>query len=182
MIKLAPGSTVGILGGGQLGRMLAMAAAQLGFHVHIYCPGERSPAEHVTDRISRNDYSDEAALIRFAKVVDVVTYEFENIPVESVEILRQYVPTFPSANVLRVSQDRLHEKKFLNGIGIATAPYMAVATQDEAAGALKKIGMPAVLKTRRFGYDGKGQATVRSMADLPAAWAKLNSRDVIVEG
>ncbi|MBL4895087.1 MAG: 5-(carboxyamino)imidazole ribonucleotide synthase, partial [Emcibacter sp.] len=121
MITLAPGAVIGILGGGQLGRMLAMAAAQLGFHTHIYCPDDRNPAEQVTDRLSRDDYDDEAALIRFAKAVDVVTYEFENIPVQSVEILRQHVPVFPSAQVLQVSQDRLHEKDFLNKIGIATA-------------------------------------------------------------
>ena len=182
MITLAPGAVIGILGGGQLGRMLAMAAAQLGFHTHIYCPDDRNPAEQVTDRLSRDDYDDEAALIRFAKAVDVVTYEFENIPVQSVEILRQHVPVFPSAQVLQVSQDRLHEKDFLNKIGIATAPYAAVTTVEEAAEALKSIGTPAVLKTRRFGYDGKGQAIVRDLADLAAAWAGLKSSDVIVEG
>jgi len=182
MIKLAPGATIGILGGGQLGRMLVMAASQLGFHSHIYCPEEGNSAEQVTDRLSRKSYTDAAALTRFAKAVDVVTYEFENIPVESVEILQQYVPVFPSARVLRVSKDRLHEKDFLNGIGIDTAPYQAVATEAEAAVALLKIGFPAVLKTRRFGYDGKGQAIVRTAADLPDAWAKLNSREVIIEG
>ncbi|MCK5425416.1 MAG: 5-(carboxyamino)imidazole ribonucleotide synthase [Emcibacter sp.] len=182
MVKLEPGSVIGILGGGQLGRMLAMSAAQIGYHTHIYCPDEKNPAEQVTDRLSRDSYTDEAALIKFAKAVDVVTYEFENIPVESVEILRQYVPVFPSAEVLRVSQDRLHEKDFLNKIGIDTAPYAAVATEDEAAQALKEINYPAVMKTRRFGYDGKGQAIVKSEQELPGAWAKLNSSDVIIEG
>ena len=182
MIKLAPGSVIGMLGGGQLGRMLAMAAAQLGYHTHVYCPDEKNPAEQVTDRLSRNSYTDEAALIRFAKAVDVVTYEFENIPVESVEILRQHVPVFPSAEVLRVSQDRLHEKDFLNKIGIETAPYAAAATADEAAELLKDIGYPAVLKTRRFGYDGKGQAIVKRAEDLPAAWDQLKSNEVIIEG
>lgn len=181
-INLAPGSVIGMLGGGQLGRMMAMAAAQLGFHTHIYCPDENNPAEQVTNRLSRSSYADEAALIRFAKAVDVVTYEFENIPVECVELLSRYVPVFPGAQVLRVSQDRLHEKVFLNKIGIATAPYAAVATQDEAATALKEINYPAVLKTRRFGYDGKGQVIVRGAEDLANAWAKLNSSDVIIEG
>ncbi len=182
MIKLGPGAVIGILGGGQLGRMLAMAAAQLGYHTHIYCPDERNPAEQVTDRLSRKCYTDEAALINFAKQVDVVTYEFENIPVASVEILRRHVPVFPSADVLRVSQDRLQEKDFLNGIGIDTAPYKAVATEAEAQDALEIIGFPAVLKTRRLGYDGKGQVIVKKMEELPKAWAKLKSHEIIIEG
>lgn len=182
MIKLAPGSVIGILGGGQLGRMLAMAAAQLGYHTHIYCPDDRNPAEQVTDRISRDSYDDEMALTEFAKAVDVVTYEFENIPVESVDILKQYVPVFPSAQVLQVSQDRLHEKNFLTSLGIETAPYRAVATIAEAEAGLKDIGLPAVLKTRRFGYDGKGQAIVRKMSELPDAWASLKSDNIIIEG
>ncbi len=182
MIKLEPGSVIGILGGGQLGRMLAMAAAQLGYHTHIYCPDEKNPAEQVTNRLSRSSYTDEVALIRFAKVVDVVTYEFENIPVETVELLNQHVPTFPSAQVLQVSQDRLHEKNFLNKIGVETAPYAAVMTEGEAVEALKIITYPAVLKTRRFGYDGKGQAIVKSPEELSAAWAMLNSSDIIIEG
>jgi len=182
MIKLGPGAVIGILGGGQLGRMLAMAAAQLGYHTHIYCPDERNPAEQVTDRLSRHSYTDETALVNFAQKVDVVTYEFENIPVASVEILRKHVPVFPSAEVLRVSQDRLQEKEFLNGIGIDTAPYKAVATETEAKAALNVIGFPAVLKTRRFGYDGKGQAIVRLAEELPDAWAQLKSNEVIIEG
>jgi len=175
-------AVIGILGGGQLGRMLAMAAAQLGYHTHIYCPDERNPAEQVTDRLSRKCYTDEAALINFAKQVDVVTYEFENIPVASVEILRRHVPVFPSADVLRVSQDRLQEKDFLNGIGIDTAPYQAASTEAEAQDALEIIGFPAVLKTRRLGYDGKGQVIVKKMEELPKAWAKLKSHEIIIEG
>lgn len=182
MKTLAPGSVIGILGGGQLGRMLAMAAAQLGYHTHVFCPEERCPAEHVTDRISRNSYGDEAALVRFAKSVDVVTYEFENIPVETVEVICQHVTVFPSATVLKVSQDRLQEKNFLNRIGIDTAPYAAVSTAEDAEAALADIGFPAVLKTRRFGYDGKGQAIVKSVSDLSAAWEGLNSTEVIIEG
>jgi len=181
MITLAPGSVIGILGGGQLGRMLAMAAAQLGFHTHIYCPDDKNPAEQVTDRLSRKSYVDEAALRQFAKAVDVITYEFENIPVETVAFLRQYAPVFPSAQVLEISQDRLHEKDFLNKIGINTAPYAAVATEAEAAKSLTDIGYPAVLKTRRFGYDGKGQAIVRAPEELHSAWASLMSNEIIVE-
>ncbi|MCF8473096.1 MAG: 5-(carboxyamino)imidazole ribonucleotide synthase [Emcibacter sp.] len=182
MIKVTPGATVGILGGGQLGRMLAMAAVQLGYHTHIYCPDEKNPAEQVTDKISRFDYEDEKALIGFAKAVDVVTYEFENIPVETVNILSRYVTVFPSAEVLQISQDRLHEKKFLNNINVNTAPYAPVSTMNEAIEALKQIGYPAVLKTRRFGYDGKGQAIVRTERDVQRAWQSLNSCEVIVEG
>lgn len=182
MMTLSPGSVIGILGGGQLGRMLAMAAAQLGFRSHIYCPEYKTPAEQVTDRLSRNSYTDERALVEFAQSVDVVTYEFENIPVESVEILNQHVSVFPGAKVLRISQDRLQEKDFLNNTGIETAPYAGVTTMAEAALALKKIGTPAVLKTRRFGYDGKGQAIIRAEAELADAWARLDSNEVIVEG
>ncbi len=182
MLKLAPGSVIGMLGGGQLGRMLAMAAAQLGYHTHVYCPDDRNPAEQVTDRISRKEYDDEEALIAFARSVDVVTYEFENIPVATVELMRKYVPVFPSARVLQVSQDRLYEKQFLNDIGIGTAPYAGVATESEARAVLRDIGYPAVLKTRRFGYDGKGQAMVRRAEDLAEAWASLKSDAVIVEG
>ncbi|PHZ84911.1 5-(carboxyamino)imidazole ribonucleotide synthase [Paremcibacter congregatus] len=182
MKTCAPGSVIGMLGGGQLGRMLALAAAQLGYHTHVYCPDEKNPAEQVTDRLSRNSYTDEAALVEFGKSVDVVTYEFENIPVETVELLQKHVPVFPSAKVLKVSQDRLREKDFLNGIGIETAPYAPVATVDEAAIALRDIGYPAVLKTRRFGYDGKGQAIVRQPTDLLDAWASLKSSEIIIEG
>lgn len=182
MKTLAPGSVIGMLGGGQLGRMMAMAAAQMGFHTHIYCPDEKNPAEQVTDRLSRASYTDKKSLKDFADSVDVVTYEFENIPVETIGFLSQYVPVFPSARVLEVSQDRLQEKNFLQGLGIETAPFAAVSTEQEVQTALRDIGFPAVLKTRRFGYDGKGQAIVRSAADVAAAWAALGSDQVILEG
>jgi len=182
MNKLPPGSVIGMLGGGQLGRMMAMAAAQMGYHTHVYCPDDNNPAEQVTDRLSRASYTDQKALKDFAQSVDVVTYEFENIPVETVEFLNKIVPVFPSAQVLKVSQDRLQEKNFLHGLDIKTAPFAAVSNVEDVHEALKEIGFPAVLKTRRFGYDGKGQAIVRTPDDVADGWAALNSDQVILEG
>lgn len=182
MKTLQPGSTIGILGGGQLGRMLAIAAAQLGFKTHIYCPEVGCPAEHVSDSITHAKYDDETALRQFTQSVDVVTYEFENIPVKTVKFISNGVSVFPDSKVLEISQDRLHEKNFLNNLGIATAPFKGVSSEQEAAEALKKISYPAVLKTRRFGYDGKGQAIVKSAYELGSAWKTLNNDQIIVEG
>lgn len=182
MKKLVPGSTIGILGGGQLGRMMAMAAAQLGYRVQIYCPEIDNPAEQVSDGVIHADYEDQVGLDNFLNLVDVVTYEFENIPVETVNALSEKVAVFPSSKVLEISQDRLSEKKFINELGIETAPFKAVSTIEEAGNALKDISYPAVLKTRRFGYDGKGQAIVHSTADLEQAWMSLDSDKIIIEG
>ncbi|WP_321397325.1 5-(carboxyamino)imidazole ribonucleotide synthase [Emcibacter sp.] len=182
MTGLSPGATIGILGGGQLGRMLAMAAAQLGFRSHIYCPDHKFPADQVTDLVTRAAYEDKDSLEAFAASVDVITYEFENIPVETVGWLAGKVPVFPDARVLEVSQDRLQEKGFINALGIATAPYAGAGTAEEALSALEKTGYPAVLKTRRFGYDGKGQAIVRSEGEVKAAFDSLGSDKIIVEG
>lgn len=182
MKTLAPGSVIGMLGGGQLGRMMAMAAAQLGFHTHIYCPDTDNPAEQVTDRITRKSYTDQVALQAFADAVDVVTYEFENIPVETVEFLSARVATFPSASVLQVSQDRIHEKNFLREAGAETAPYAGVGSYEELLAALDDIGTPAILKTRRFGYDGKGQAKILNPQEARVAWDSLQSDEVILEG
>ncbi len=171
-----------MLGGGQLGRMMAIAAAQLGYKMHIYCPEEDNPAEQVSDQATHASYHDPNALERFARAVDVVTYEFENIPVETVNSIAKYTTVFPNAEVLKISQDRLTEKTFVNKLGISTAPFRAVSTAEEATQALKKIAYPAVLKTRRFGYDGKGQTIVRSEAGIQTAWADLESDEIIVEG
>lgn len=180
MIK--PGSTIGILGGGQLGRMLAMAAARLGYKSHIFCPEKNSPAFQVAAEVTIADYNDEAALIAFAKAVDVVTYEFENVPAETAQIVATYAPLAPGANALTVAQDRLTEKDFLNESGVKTAPYMAFETLEELDKALKEIGRPAVAKTRRFGYDGKGQYMVKSKADLEDAFKAMNGHPAILEG
>ena len=159
---LDPGATIGILGGGQLGRMLALAAARLGFKCHIFAPNPDLPAFDVVHRVTCADYADTEALDRFAADVDVVTYEFENVPAEAAAFLAARVPVLPDQNVLATTQDRLAEKNFVAALGIGTAPYAAVDRAGRIAGALARIGRPAVLKTRRFGYDGKGQATIKN--------------------
>lgn len=181
MKTLAPGSTIGMLGGGQLGRMLALAAAKLGFKVHVFTNEIDGPTGQVSNAVTHADYHDKEALLEFAKQVDVVTYEFENIPVETVSILSEVTSVFPDARVLEVVQDRLTEKKFINSLGIATAPFKDASTVEEAREALKEIGYPAVLKTRRFGYDGKGQAIVKSEEGLEDAWRQLNNDRIIIE-
>ncbi len=178
---LEPGATIGILGGGQLGRMLAQAAARLGFKCHIFAPNPDSPAFDVVHRVTCADYADTQALDRFAGNVDVVTYEFENVPAETATFLAARVPVLPDSKVLATTQDRLAEKNFVAALGIATAPYAAVAAPAELAGALDRIGRPAVLKTRRFGYDGKGQATIRNGSDPEAAWREVGGQPCILE-
>lgn len=182
MKTLAPGSTIGMLGGGQLGRMMALAAAELGFKVHVFTNEIDGPTEQVCKAVTHAEYHDKNSLLEFAKQVDVVTYEFENIPVETVNILTDVTNVFPDARVLEVSQDRLTEKKFINDLGIETAPFQAVSSLEQAKSALIDIGYPAVLKTRRFGYDGKGQAIVKNEDELSTAWGQLNNDRIIIEG
>ena len=179
--RLAPGATIGILGGGQLGRMLAMAAARLGLKCHVYAPDPDSPAFEVVRRVTLAEYGDENALDRFARDVDVVTYEFENVPAEIATFLNARCPVLPAPSVLATTQDRLVEKTFVAGLGIPTAPFASAETLAQTAAALAQIGRPAVLKTRRFGYDGKGQAMLRADTDLDAAWRRIGARPAIVE-
>jgi 5-(carboxyamino)imidazole ribonucleotide synthase len=179
---LAPGATIGILGGGQLGRMTALAAAPLGYRCHVFAPEADSPASQVTDLTTVAAYDDEAALAAFADAVDVVTYEFENIPLETAAFLAARKPLRPSAEVLATSQHRGREKAFATRHGIAVAPYRLVTTRDELDEAVAVIGLPAVLKTCRFGYDGKGQAMLRAPQDVEAAWDALATDDAILEG
>jgi 5-(carboxyamino)imidazole ribonucleotide synthase len=179
--RLAPGAVVGILGGGQLGRMLAMAAARLGLEAHIYSPDPQSCAFDVVRRSTLADYGDEAALDGFAREVDVVTYEFENVPADAAMFLASRRPVLPDPTVLATTQDRLVEKDFIAELGIATAPYLRVDSPAELARATEKLGLPAVLKTRRFGYDGKGQITIKADADLQAAWRGIGGRPAILE-
>ncbi len=180
MNALGPDATVGILGGGQLGRMLALAAARLGFKCHVLCPDPRSPAFDVVRRVTEADYADIAALDRFVADVDVVTYEFENVPAETAMFLSARKPVLPDPKVLAITQDRLVEKEFVNGLGIATAKFAPVDSADGLTAALAAIGQPAVLKTRRFGYDGKGQMILRDGAD-PAAFEHLGGQPQILE-
>lgn len=156
---LPPGAVIGILGGGQLGRMMAMAAARLGLQVHIFEPGS-APAADVARSWTQASYEDADALQQFASSVDVVTYEFENVPAAALDLIEGSAPIRPGRRALQVSQDRVDEKLFLQEIGLATAPFAAVADGRELETAVEEIGRPSILKTRRFGYDGKGQARV----------------------
>jgi 5-(carboxyamino)imidazole ribonucleotide synthase len=179
---LPPGSKIGILGGGQLGRMMAMAAAELGYHVHIYCPEEDAPACEVAAEVTHASYRNEGALARFAKSVDVVTYEFENIPLGPVEELAKLVTVRPDPHVLKICQHRVLEKQAVNDMGIATAPFAAVNSAEELVAAVNKIGLPSVLKTCRMGYDGKGQAMIDATKHVPSVWKELNTDEAILEG
>jgi 5-(carboxyamino)imidazole ribonucleotide synthase len=179
---IAPGGVIGILGGGQLGRMTVLAAAPLGYRCHIYTPEVDSPASQVTDLVTVAAYDDRAALATFAESVDVVTYEFENIPIETADFLAATKPLRPSARILATSQHRGSEKAFASAHGIPVAPYHLVANREELEEAAATIGLPCVLKTCRFGYDGKGQAMIRSRDDLDSAWAGLATNDAILEG
>ncbi len=172
---LPPGSTIGMIGGGQLGRMAALAAARLGYRVHVFSPEADSPAAQVSAAVTVADYSDQAAIEDFACKVDVVTFEFENIPAESVRHLAAHVPVRPCWSVLEVAQDRVAEKRFFASIGAATAPWRPVSGLDDLAEAVAAIGRPAVLKTARLGYDGKGQVKIGPDTDLAEAWAALGS-------
>ena len=182
MPRLTPGDTIGILGGGQLGRMLAMAAASLGLKTHIYCPDADSPAFDVSAAKTIAAYEDEDALRAFASEVDVVTYEFENVPARTAEVLAGIKPVRPDAAALAASQDRLVEKEFMASLGIDTAPFLAVDTAGSLARAVAQLGRPSILKTRRFGYDGKGQTQIREGTDLAVAFRSLGGVPCILEG
>lgn len=180
--RLAPGRTIGILGGGQLGRMLALAAARLGMKVHVYEPGAEPPAAQVATAVTRAAWDDVAALQAFAASVDVVTYEFENVDLAAIDALTPLVPVRPGRRALEVAQDRIAEKDFLNGIGLATAPYAAVDGPEALEAAIERIGTPAILKTRRLGYDGKGQARLDGGTSAGAAWLGVGAAPSVLEG
>ncbi|MET0744436.1 MAG: 5-(carboxyamino)imidazole ribonucleotide synthase [Microvirga sp.] len=179
---IRPGSTLGILGGGQLGRMIAMAAAELGLRVHVYAPDPDSPAFEVAAAHTVASYDDEAALAAFAQAVDVVTYEFENVPGATAAILGVHAPLAPNARALAITQDRFEEKTFVADLGIPVAPFAAISTPSDYTEAVASIGLPAVLKTRRFGYDGKGQAMIERWDSGLAAWDDLGRAPSILEG
>ncbi|THD76439.1 5-(carboxyamino)imidazole ribonucleotide synthase [Thalassobius vesicularis] len=179
---LPTGATIGILGGGQLGRMLSVAASRLGFKTHIYEPGANPPAADVAHAVTTAPYEDEAALRAFAETVDVITYEFENIPTSALDILESLRPIRPNRRALAVSQDRLTEKAFLTDLGLKTAAFAAVDDAVDLAEAIAEIGTPAILKTRRFGYDGKGQSRLKSPEDAGKALADMAGAPSILEG
>ncbi|MFW5834445.1 MAG: 5-(carboxyamino)imidazole ribonucleotide synthase [Pseudomonadota bacterium] len=179
-MRLTPGATLGILGGGQLGRMLALAAHRLGLRVHVFAQAADKPAVQATDRATLAPFEDERALATFAGAVDVVTLEFENVPVAAVEALQRRVPVRPGASVLSIAQDRLSEKRFAGSVGLRTVPYAAYAGPDDAA-ALGDLRFPARVKTRRLGYDGKGQRRVTDAAEVEAAWRAMGAVPCLVE-
>lgn len=179
---LPVGATIGILGGGQLGRMLAVAASRLGLHVHIYEPGSNPPAAEVASHLTTASYDDTAALDAFAASVDVITYEFENIPTAALDRLEAVRPIRPNRRALAVSQDRIAEKEFLTGLGLRCAPFAAVDSRADLDAALARIGAPAILKTTRLGYDGKGQARLNSAAEAESALAAMNGAPAVLEG
>lgn len=181
-LALPIGSTIGIIGGGQLGRMLAVAASRLGFRCHIYEPGANPPAGQVADQVTTAAYDDEAALRAFGESVDIITYEFENIPTAALDLLQDLAPIHPGREALRVSQDRLTEKTFLQDLGLRTAPFADVTDAASLGAALGEIGTPSILKTRRFGYDGKGQARILSPDDAAQALDDMQGAPAILEG
>ncbi|HYP24669.1 MAG TPA: 5-(carboxyamino)imidazole ribonucleotide synthase [Actinomycetota bacterium] len=174
--------TVGILGAGQLGRMLAVAASRLGLRTHVYAPDPDPIAAQVANAMTSAPYEDATALSEFADAVDVVTYEFENVPAEALDQLESARKLLPRRNALTISQDRLLEKDFLNDAGLTTAPYANVETESDAAEAATKVGSPSIMKTRRLGYDGKGQVRLDRPEDAAPAWTELGNVPCIVEG
>lgn len=179
---LPPGSTIGILGGGQLGRMLGLAAAQLGYRTHIYAPERDSVAAEVAAHHTQAAWDDEPRLAAFAAACDVVTLEFENVPVDTVRFLAGHVAVRPGAAALEIAQDRLAEKRFVAGLGGRTAPFAPVPGRAALDAALADIGVPAILKTARMGYDGKGQARLAAASDADEAWDAIGRHPAILEG
>ncbi len=179
---ILPGSTLGIVGGGQLGRMTALAAARLGYRVHVFTPETDSPAGQVAERTVIADYLDEKALDEFAAAIDVATFEFENVPAATAERLAARVPMRPSARCLEIAQDRIKEKTFLNGAGAPTARFARIASPAELACALDEIGRPAVLKSATMGYDGKGQVKIHEDTDTADAYTKMGAVVGCLEG
>ena len=175
-------TTIGILGGGQLGRMLSVAASRLGLKTHIFEPGANPPAAHVADAVTTASYDDRAALTAFAQSVDVITYEFENIPTSALDLLETLRPIHPGRQALATSQDRLVEKNFLQSLGLQTAPFATVDNTADLDAAIAQIGTPAIMKTRTMGYDGKGQARIMSQGDAAQALADMAGAPAILEG
>jgi len=182
---IGPGGRIGILGGGQLGRMLALAAARMGYDCHVYCPDEAAPATPVCRHHTQAAYDDRAALTAFARAVDVVTYEFENVPAATAAFLARSRPVRPGPETLSICQHRGREKTFLRRLGIETAPFALVEDVASLQAAVAELGCPAVLKTAEFGYDGKGQRLLRRAEEAEAAHRALTHgqpRELVLEG
>jgi 5-(carboxyamino)imidazole ribonucleotide synthase len=179
---LPPGGTIGILGGGQLARMLAQAASRIGLNCHVFSPEADACAFDVVRRATHADFADQDALAAFAKGCDIITYEFENVPAPAAAFLAQRKPVLPDPRVLAITQDRLVEKEFVEKLGIATAPHAAVGDAAQLFDATGRLGLPAILKTRRLGYDGKGQQMIPAGGDPASAWRALHGVPCILEG
>ncbi|HUP64253.1 MAG TPA: 5-(carboxyamino)imidazole ribonucleotide synthase, partial [Thermoanaerobaculia bacterium] len=178
---ILPGSTIGVLGSGQLGRMLALAARRMGYRIHVFSPDRDSPAGQVADRETQSAYEDLDAVTAFARGVDVITLEFENVSYETIEAAARFVAVRPGASIIRISQNRIREKTFLRDAGLPTAPFTAVRANEDLPKAAETISGPAILKTASLGYDGKGQARIDRADQLPAAWERLAGKEAILE-
>ena len=179
---ILPGATLGVLGGGQLGRMFALAARRLGYRVAVFVPEDDSPAGQVADRTLRADYGDLEQVERFAREVDVVTFEFENVPAATAEAAGRHAPVRPAGSVLHAAQNRAREKRAMADLGLAVAPWAALASAEELRAAGARVGFPAILKSSSSGYDGKGQVRVERAADLAAAWRSIGEVPAVLEG
>ena len=176
-----PGSTVGVMGGGQLGRMFAIAARRMGYRVHIFSPDEDTPAGQLADVAVVSRYDDESAVRKFARGVDVLTFEFENIPSQTLAWCSEESTVRPGGRVLDICQHRLREKNFLRAAGVPLPRFMQVESADKLRDAVAQLGTPCVLKTASFGYDGKGQAKIETGADLDSVWAPMQGQTAVVE-
>jgi 5-(carboxyamino)imidazole ribonucleotide synthase len=181
MKAILPGATIGVLGSGQLGRMFAIAARRMGYRVHTFSPDSETPAGQISDLEITSSYEDLDAVRSFARRVDVVTFEFENIPAVTVEAIAEVVPVRPGPEVLHIAQHRIREKMFLRNAGFPLAPFRVIRTTDDLTKALSEIGCPAILKTADFGYDGKGQQVINSPEKGVAAWNAIQRRDAVLE-
>ena len=177
-----PGSTLGVMGGGQLGRMFAIAARRMGYRVHTFSPDRDTPSGHVADLEVAARYDDEAAVREFARGIDVLTFEFENIPVQCIEWAAEHCEVRPAGSVLHICQHRLREKEFLAAAGLPLPPFRKVTSAEELKAAVAEIGAPAVLKSAAFGYDGKGQSKIRPGDDLDAVWKPFEGTVTVLEG
>lgn len=181
MNPILPNSTIGVFGSGQLGRMFAIEARKMGYRVHTFSPASDTPTGQVADFETSADYSDLEKVEKFARLVDVVTFEFENVPSKTVETAAQFIGVYPKGEILHTTQNRLREKNFLSKNGFPVAPFRHIKTIDDLYHAVPEIGLPSVLKTAGFGYDGKGQSKINSSADIETAFDRLGGKESVLE-